>query len=150
MATDCCSGGRKNPPQRDPMNTERLTGIAATVFRGMPLLVFGVAAAAALATTVHWHQTNTRRAGRAPFHVTATPGKASVTAGSTAHYRIAIRRGRFHGQIKLKLVTAAQKGISNYASAHERNIRLAVHGQGAVLTVRTNAPDRPGRYAVRL
>lgn len=135
------------------MRHERLMGIVSAALRGAPLLVLGLLGAAALAYTVHWHQTNTRRHGRAPFDLIARPGNARIPAGATARYRIVVRRGRYRGPVKLALVSRHKPGRADYAAASKRpgRIHLSVRGRRrAVLTVETSARDRPGQYAVTL
>ncbi|MFL5824138.1 MAG: hypothetical protein ACJ764_11935 [Solirubrobacteraceae bacterium] len=130
------------------MSNERLMGFARAATRSAPVLIFGLMAAAALAYTVHWHQTNTRRHGKAPFDLVARPASKTVTAGSVARYRISIHRGRYRGRIKLTVVKSHQSHRTNYS--HLRRIGLKVKGQRATLSVRTTALDRPGRYVVQV
>ena len=122
-------------------------GIAGGAFRTAPLLGFGLCAVAAVAYTVHWHQTNVRRQGHAPFSLAAVPGSLSVTAGATARYRIVIHRGRYRGQIRLTVAGAGLQPDRDTAGAADK-ISLQVRGQTGLLTVRTAPTDVLGRYAV--
>jgi hypothetical protein len=125
-----------------------LMGIAGTVIRSAPVLVFGAFAAASLAYTVRWHQTNVRSRGRAPFSLVATPASRNVTAGGKVQYRIAIHRGRYRGRLRL---TVASLGLlSRHGVRMGNRASLKVTGRRALLTVQTTSVDPPRRYPVKL
>lgn len=131
------------------MKHERLMGIAEFLMRP-PLLALCLCTTAALAYGVHWHQTNIRRHGRAPFSLIGAPASRSILAGGVARYVIAIRRLDFPGRIKLSLgtvgpglLTKRERGIGNWAW-------IQVHGRRAVVTVKTARADAPGRYSVHV
>lgn len=133
------------------MKHQRLTAIARTSLRGAPLFCFGVCAAGALAYTVHGTEAASGHHKRSAFTLVASPRSRSVTAGATAQYQIVIHRGRYRGKIR---VTAAGSGLGllpdRNATRAGNTITLKPHGQRVLMTVRTSASDRAGRYSVRV
>ena len=127
------------------MKHERPMGIHGTLIRCAPLLVFGLGGAVALAYSVHTHQ---RRHGRSTFTLVARPRSRSLLAGQTARYWISIRRGRYQGKIKLS-VAAGPELVSDGVSDSGNRVSLHVHGQHALLIVKTASAARAGRYSVK-
>jgi hypothetical protein len=132
------------------MKHERLMGLVGTaITRGAPLLMLLLCVSAAVAYTVHWHQTRPAHGARAPFSLLASPGSLSVSGGGTARFLITIHRGRYRGKIRLTAVNAGLLARSRPPGERNR-ASLQVRGQRAVLTVHTVAADRPGRYSVKV
>lgn len=130
------------------MKHERLIGIAGTLIHSAPVLaLFALCAAAGVAATVEWHQTNRRQAGRAPFTLVAHPRSRTVTAGATARYWIVIDRGRYRGRISLVVASRTAK----FAPRKEGGkVTLAAHRQRVLLTIKTARAALPGAYEVSL
>jgi hypothetical protein len=136
------------------MKHERLMGIA-FFFMRPPLLALCLCTAVALAYGVHWHQTNIRRRGRAPFSLVGSPTSRTVLAGGAVRYTIAIHRFASHrthyrGKIKLSLGTVGPGLLTRWARRLGNGAAIAVHGQRAVITVKTASRDAPGKYQVHV
>jgi hypothetical protein len=131
------------------MRHERLMGIASFFTRG-PLLALCLCTTAALAYGVHWHQTNIRGQGRAPFSLIGTPASRTVLAGRIVRYTIAIHRAHYRGRIKLSLGTVGPGLLTPWGRSVGNSATLRVRGQQAVVTVKTATADAPGRYKVHV
>lgn len=136
------------------MKHERLMGIAGMFMRA-PLLALCLFATAALAYGIHWHQTNIRHNGRAPFDLVGSPASRTVLAGGVARYtiaihRLAIHRVRFPGRIKLSFGTVGPGLLTRWGRRVGNSAAIRVHGQRAVVTVKTASADRPGTYKVKV
>lgn len=130
------------------MRHERLMGMAGFFMRP-PLLALCLCTTAALAYGIHWHQTNIRGQGRAPFSLIGSPASRTILAGRIVRYTIAIHRAGFRGPIRLSLGTVGPGLLPPWGSVGNRAV-LRVHGQQAVVTVKTATADAPGRYQVHV
>ena len=124
-------------------------GIAEFLMRP-PLLALCLCTTAALAYGVHWHQTNVRRQGRAPFSLVGTPASRTILAGGIARYTIAIHRVGYLGRIKLSLGTVGPGLLWKWGRRVGNSAAVRVDGQRAVVTIKTARVDAPGRYAVHV
>jgi hypothetical protein len=124
-------------------------GIAGFFMRP-PLLALCLCTTAALAYGVHWHQTNIGRSGRAPFSLIGNPASRAVLAGGIVRYTIAIHRTRYRGRIKLSLGTVGPGLLTAWGRRVGNSAAIRVHGQQAVVTIRTATADAPGKYRVHV
>ncbi len=131
------------------MKHEQLMGIA-SMFMRAPLLALCLGATAALAYGVHWHQTNIRSSGRAPFSLVGNPALRTVLAGGIARYTIAIHRVRYRGSIKLSFGVVGPGLLTRWGRSVGNSAAIRVRGQRAVVTVKTSAADAPGTYQVKV
>ena len=152
------------------MRSERLLGITALFVRGLPVLGFGVLAAGALAVTLQSHRGNPAHTRRAPFELLSNPRTQTISAGATARYWITIRRNRYDGPMWLTATPSrglladgsraaptgggglptGWAGVPTAGLATGRSgVRIWVYRRSALVEVRTDPRDDPGRYFVR-
>lgn len=112
-------------------------GVTAMLLAGE--LVFGlVTYAGASATPVH--PTHPRSA----FWVRASPRRETITAGSTAHYRLKLRRTRVGGPVRLRVTGGVPSGASvRFSPGSTRRSR-------STLIVRTSAGTPAGTYVLHV
>ncbi len=131
------------------MKSERLMGILSTLpIRSAPLLALCVCTTAALAATLHWRQTNTALAGRAPFTLVGNPASRTVTAGGIARFTVVIQRPQFKGNIKLWFAPVAL--LSRLGVRLGNRGSITFRGSTAVVAIKTASVDRPGSYRVKI
>jgi hypothetical protein len=126
----------------------KITRIAHVPLRALLLgaaLVFALSAyAGAMAAQPH-QALRLHRAKRQPkLFLSASPTRDTILAGSTAGYRIRIRRARFSGAVRVGVTGALPPGAD--ASFSPR----AISGSSSMLTVRTSNRTPPGSYRLRL
>jgi hypothetical protein len=109
-------------------------------------LVFGLCAYAGV-TAAHplRHAHRAAHAGHRPkLFLSVSPGKDTILAGSTAGYRIRIRRRWFTGAVRLRVTGGLPPGASARFSP-----RVLTRWRSA-LTIHTSRRTAPGTYRVRL
>lgn len=110
-------------------------------------LVFGFGAyAAASARPVHGATKHRRhhRPRRPKLILIISPTRDTILAGSTAGYRIRVKRIRFKGRVKIRVLT----GLPTGASA--RFAPRSITGASTVLDIATSSGTPPGDYRLQL
>jgi hypothetical protein len=108
--------------------------------RAMPATAVVAVAALSLGAYTGYAHNSARRHHKPTFKVTATPARDTITAGSTAGYRLWIRRHRFPWAIRFSLRSKPPRG----ATAHF-TVRRTFKTR-STLTIRTRAWTPPGVY----
>ena len=106
----------------------------------MPATAVVAVAALSLGAYTGFAQNSARRHHKPTFKLTATPSKDTITAGSTAGYRLFIRRQRFPWAIRFSLRTKLPRGATARFTARR------TFKSRSTLTIRTRAWTVPGVY----
>lgn len=112
--------------------------------RAMPATAVVAVAALSLGAYTGYAHNSARRRHRPSFKVTATPAKDTITAGSTAGYRLFIRRHRFPWAIRFTL----SRSLPRAARVHF-TVRRTFKWR-STLTIRTRTWTPPGVYHLTL
>jgi hypothetical protein len=112
--------------------------------RAMPATAVVAVAALSLGAYTGYAHNSARRRHRPSFKVTATPAKDTITAGSTAGYRLFIHRHRFPWGIRFTLSRTLPRGARVHFT-----VRRTFKSR-STLTVRTRAWTPPGVYHLTL
>jgi hypothetical protein len=103
----------------------------------MPLTALAVLASV---TAGAWASLATRKASRVTFTLRAAPGSAQIAAGSSATFRITIRRSNVAGPVSLRILRGLPRG------AHAQLAPGRTRRSRSTLTIATTKRTRAGNY----
>ncbi len=112
--------------------------------RTIPATAVVALAALSLGAYTGYAHNSARRHHKPTFKITATPAKDTITAGSTAGYRLFVHRHRFPWAIRFSLRTKLPHG------ARARFTVRRTFKSRSTLTIRTRAWTPPGVYQLTL
>jgi hypothetical protein len=121
-----------------------LTTASTIARRAMPATAVVAVAALSLGAYTGYAQNSAHRHRKPSFKVTATPAKDTIAAGSTAGYRLFIRRHWFPWAVNFRLGRPLPRGAAVHFT-----VRRTLKSR-STLTIRTRAWTPPGVYHLTL